>query len=155
MKIRVAEKADCPRLLELVHALAIYEKAPEEVTVSLQEFEDAGFGPKPVWKAFVGEIDGIVQGFALYYVRFSTWKGCRLYLEDFFVAEEHRSKGLGKLLFETVLEEARDKGFNGVSWQVLEWNQPAINFYKKYKARFDAEWINVSIEKEALNKLSY
>lgn len=155
MKIRVAEKADCPRLLELVHALAIYEKAPEEVTVSLQEFEDAGFGPKPVWKAFVGEIDGMVQGFALYYVRFSTWKGCRLYLEDFFVAEEHRSKGLGKLLFETVLEEARDKGFNGVSWQVLEWNQPAINFYKKYKARFDAEWINVSIEKEALNKLSY
>ena len=98
--IRTAIKEDCPRLLELVHELALFERAPQEVTVTLKEFEDAGFGNKPVWKAFVAETDGIIHGFALYYIRYSTWKGCRLYLEDFIVTEAMRNKGLGKLLFE-------------------------------------------------------
>ncbi len=148
--IRVAVKSDCPRLMELVRELALYEKAPEQVTVTLQEFEGAGFGAKPVWKAFVAEVDGKILGFALYYIRYSTWKGCRMYLEDLVVTEESRGMGLGKLLFNRLFEEVKELGFSGMLWQVLEWNEPAINFYKKYKADFDAEWINVSLSKEQI-----
>jgi GNAT superfamily N-acetyltransferase len=150
--IRAATIEDCPRMMELVHELALFEKAPEQVTVTLQEFEDAGFGPKPVWKAFVAEVDGRILGFAIYYVRYSTWKGCRLYLEDLVVTEESRGMGLGKLLFARLFEEVKEQGFSGMVWQVLDWNEPAINFYKKYNAEFDAGWINVSLSKEQLER---
>ncbi|PWG78517.1 GNAT family N-acetyltransferase [Pararcticibacter amylolyticus] len=147
MNIRTAQRSDCRRLLELVQGLAEYEKAPHEVTISLDEFEEAGFGAQPVWKAFVAEVDGVIEAFALYYVRFSTWKGCRMYIEDVFVTEQHRRKGLGKKLFDTLFKEAREKNFSGVVWQVLDWNEPAIRFYEKFNARFDGEWINVSLDK--------
>ncbi|HVX49567.1 MAG TPA: GNAT family N-acetyltransferase [Chitinophagaceae bacterium] len=145
--IRRAERNDCPRLLELIKELALYEKAPQEVTVTLEHFEESGFGKNPVWWAFVAvdEESGIIQGFALYYVRYSTWKGQRMYLEDIIVTEEARGKGIGKMLFDVLIEEAKAKGFNGIVWQVLEWNEPAINFYKKYGAAFDPEWINCAI----------
>ncbi len=143
--IRRAVKEDCPRLLELIHELAEYEKAPQEVTVTLEHFADSGFGQHPVWWAFVAEVDGRVEGFALYYIRYSTWKGQRMYLEDILVTGKMRGKGLGKLLFDRLIEEAREKNLNGIVWQVLEWNEPAIHFYKKYNARFDSEWINCSI----------
>lgn len=152
INIRVATQQDCPRLLELIHELALYEKAPEEVTVTLAEFEDAGFGSNPVWNAFVVENDQLIIGFALYYTRYSTWKGCRLYLEDFIVTESYRGKGIGKLLFESVMKEAKDKNFNGMNWQVLDWNEPATNFYKKYEAQLDPEWLNGSFSKEQLAK---
>lgn len=148
--IRAAVQQDCPRLLELINELAVYEKAPEEVTVTLEEFEAAGFGERPVWKAFVAECDGVVQGFALYYIRYSTWKGCRLYLEDFLVTEEMRGRGIGKLLFDRIVREAKEKGFNGMTWQVLDWNEPAINFYNKYQAHLEAGWLNVSLSKEQI-----
>ncbi|AFD07082.1 GNAT family N-acetyltransferase [Solitalea canadensis] len=144
--IREAQKTDCPRLLELIKELAVYEKAPDAVTVTLEHFEETGFGPNPVWKAFVAEQDGIIAGFSLYYVRYSTWKGARMYLEDILVTEEMRGKGIGKLLFDRLIVEAMEKNFNGMVWQVLEWNEPAINFYKKYAANFDPEWINCSLE---------
>jgi GNAT superfamily N-acetyltransferase len=148
--IREARKEDCPRLLELVRELAEYEKAPQEVTVTLSHFEEAGFGEKPVWKAFVAVAQEqgkpFIAGFALYYIRFSTWKGSRMYLEDIVVTDSWRGKGIGKLLFDRLIAEAREKQFNGMAWQVLEWNEPAINFYKKYGARFDPEWWNGSIE---------
>jgi GNAT superfamily N-acetyltransferase len=150
--IRVAEREDCPRLLELIHELALYEKAPQEVTVTIGEFEDAGFGENKVWKAFVAEDNNRIVGFALYYVRYSTWKGCRLYLEDFIVTEECRGKGVGKLLFETVIQEAKDKNYNGMVWQVLDWNEPAINFYNKYAADLEAGWLNASLSKEQILK---
>ncbi len=143
--IRRAVKEDCPRLMELVRELALYEKAPEEVTVTDAHFTESGFGPNPVWWAFVAEAEGEVKGFALYYIRYSTWKGQRMYLEDILVTETWRGKGLGKLLFERLMEEAREKKFSGMVWQVLEWNEPAINFYKKFNAGFDPEWINCSI----------
>jgi len=105
VNIRRAIKEDCPRLLELVNELALYEKAPEEVTVTLDHFVESGFGSNPVWWAFVAEEDGLVQGFALYYIRYSTWKGQRMYLEDILVTEQARGKGLGKLLFDQLIEE--------------------------------------------------
>jgi len=152
INIRTAVALDCPALLELIHELALYEKAPEEVTVTLQEFLDAGFGDQPVWKAFVAETDGRIVGFALYYTRYSTWKGCRLYLEDFIVTEDYRGKGIGKILFERVMQEARDKGYNGMSWQVLDWNAPALNFYNKYNAKLEAGWLNASFSTEVLQQ---
>jgi len=150
VNIRVAKKEDCSRLLELITELAVYERAPDEVTVTIEEFEDAGFGPAPVWKAFVAEADGNIQGFGLYYIRYSTWKGCRLYLEDLLVTEQKRGKGIGKLIFDRLIQEAVEKGFNGMTWQVLDWNEPAINFYKKYNAPLDGGWLNVSLSKEQL-----
>jgi GNAT superfamily N-acetyltransferase len=146
IEIRKAEKKDCKRLMELIHQLAVYEKAPDEVTVTLDHFEESGFGQNPVWWAVVADVDEIVQGFALYYIRYSTWKGQRMYLEDILVSQELRGKGVGKLLFDKLLEEAKGKKFTGVVWQVLDWNEPAINFYKKYKdVRIDGEWLNCSI----------
>lgn len=147
MNIRLAIKPDCKRLLELINELALYEKAPEEVTVTLQEFEDAGFGNHPVWTAFVAEEEGHILGFALFYTRYSTWKGRRLYLEDFIVTEAARGKGIGKLLFEKVIAEAKNNHYNGMVWQVLDWNEPAINFYNKYKAHIESGWLNASLSK--------
>jgi len=146
--LRIAKKEDCPRLMELVNELALFEKAPEQVTVSMEEFEDAGFGKNPVWKAFVAEDDGIIIGFSLYYVRYSTWKGCRLYLEDLLVTESYRGKGVGKLLFDRTIKEAQELGYSGMVWQVLDWNEPAIKFYNKYGSAIEAGWLNASLSRE-------
>jgi GNAT superfamily N-acetyltransferase len=143
--IRRAVKEDCTRILELIHELAVFEKAPDEVTVSLEHFEESGFGEAPVWWAFVAELNGIVEAFALYYIRYSTWKGQRMYLEDLLVTEALRGKGIGTLLFDELIKEAKEKKLNGIVWQVLEWNEPAIKFYKKLDASFDAEWVNCSV----------
>lgn len=151
--IRTAVREDCPRLLELVKELAIYEKAPDEVTVSLEHFEESGFGEKPVWWAFVASVpnpgDGperIIAGFALYYIRYSTWKGQTMYLEDILVTESMRGQGIGQQLFNRLLEEAREKGFKRVTWQVLDWNEPAINFYRRQGAKLDPEWLNATFD---------
>jgi len=151
INIRRAEARDCSRLLELVRELALYEHAPEEVTVTLEHFTDSGFGSNPVWWAFVAEETdqsglAIVQGFALYYVRYSTWKGQRMYLEDLLVTEEMRGFGVGKMLFDRLILEAKEKKYSGMVWQVLDWNEPAINFYKKYNAKLDAGWVNCSLD---------
>jgi len=143
--IRRAISSDCPRMMELVQELADFEKAPLEVTVSLEHFTESGFGVQPVWWAFVAESNGVIHGFALYYIRYSTWKGQTMYLEDILVTEAMRGKGLGKLLFNRLIEEAKEKHLPRIAWQVLEWNEPAINFYKKYGAAFDPEWVNCSM----------
>jgi GNAT superfamily N-acetyltransferase len=150
INLRVAKKEDCPRMMELIHELALFERAPEEVTVTLAEFEEAGFGSKPVWKAFVAEADSEIIGIALYYIRYSTWKGQRLYLEDLVVTENWRGKGAGKLLFNRIVQEAHELGFNGMTWQVLDWNEPAIKFYNVYEAGIEAGWLNASLSKEQL-----
>lgn len=157
INIRRAEAADCGRILELVNELAVYEKAAGEVTVSLEHFRESGFGANPVWWAFVAETShsggeseqspgSPIVGFALYYIRFSTWKGQTLYLEDILVTEKMRGQNIGTLLFERIVQEAKEKGFTRIAWQVLDWNEPAINFYKKYNATFDNEWVNCTID---------
>jgi len=108
IKIRKAVRKDCLRMMELIQELATYEKAPDEVTVSLSHFEESGFSPKPVWWAFVAEVSGVVVGMALYYVRYSTWKGQRMYLEDILVTEEMRGKKIGGMLFDTLIQEAKE-----------------------------------------------
>lgn len=143
--IRKAVQEDCTAMLQLIHELAEYEKAPEQVTVTLEHFITSGFGPSPVWWAFVAEQDGVITGMALYYIRYSTWKGQRMYLEDIIVNEAMRGKGIGAKLMDRLIEECKEKNFSGMMWQVLDWNEPAINFYKKYNANFDGEWINCSI----------
>ncbi len=140
--IRKAKIEDCPRMLELVNELAVYERAPQEVTVSLDHFAESGFGASPVWWAFVAEEDGVINGFALYYIRYSTWKGQKMYLEDIIVTEAARGRGLGALLMDALIAEAKEKNFQGMTWQVLNWNEPALNFYRKYNTRFDDEWVN-------------
>ena len=149
--IRRAVKKDCARILELIQELAAFEKAPQEVTVTLEHFEESGFGVSPVWWAFVAEeIDetlarNTIHGFALYYIRYSTWKGQRMYLEDILVTEAMRGKQIGKQLFDRLIIESKEKNLKGIVWQVLDWNESAIEFYKKYSATFDSEWINCSI----------
>jgi len=140
--IRKAAKEDCPRMLELITELAVYERAPQAVTVTLPHFVESGFGPNPVWWAFVAEEDGFITGFALYYIRYSTWKGQKMYLEDIIVTEEARGRGTGCKLMGAIIKEAQEKNFKGITWQVLNWNEPAFNFYRKYSASFDDEWTN-------------
>ena len=137
--IRKAIKEDCPRLLELVHELAQYERASHEVSVTLDDFTECGFGAHPLWWAYVAEVDGKVEGFALYYIRYS------MYLEDILVTESMRRNGLGKKLFNQLIAEAKEKNFNGIVFQVLEWNKPALNFYKQYNAEFDNGWVVCSV----------
>jgi GNAT superfamily N-acetyltransferase len=144
--IRKARREDCQRIMQLVAELAEYEKAPEQVTVSAEHFAESGFGARPVWWAFVAEAEGRVVGFALWYVRYSTWKGQRMYLEDFYVEPAMRGRGIGAMLFEELIAETKRLNMNGMVWQVLEWNEPALNFYRKYGASLDPEWVNGSLE---------
>lgn len=150
--IRRAVAEDCESILELVRELAEFEKAPQEVTVSLEHFTACGFGKNPVWWAFVAtlshggeEQEETIVAIALYYIRFSTWKGATMYLEDILVTEKMRGKKIGSMLFDRLIEEAKEKGLSRIAWQVLNWNEPAINFYKKYNASFDGEWVNCAI----------
>ncbi len=144
--IRKAVQEDCEPMLELIKELADYEKALHEVTLTLDQFIEDGFGKSPVWGAFVAEFNGKIVGISLYYDRYSTWKGKRLYLEDLVVTENLRGKQIGKKLFEATMEYGKSNQYSGMVFQVLNWNEPAINFYKKYSPKFDDEWLNVSIE---------
>ncbi len=146
LHIRAAEKKDCARMMQLIQELAAYEKAPDSVTVETDHFVISGFGEQPVWWALVAEVDGQVEGFALWYIRYSTWKGQRMYLEDLIVTEKMRGKGIGRMLFDQLIIECELRKLNGIVWQVLEWNEPAINFYKKFRGvEFDEEWVNCSL----------
>ena len=146
IQIRPAVKEDCTRMMELIHELAVYERAPEQVVVSFEHFVSSGFGENPVWWALVAEVNGNVEGMALYYIRYSTWKGQRMYLEDLVVAENMRGHKIGSLLFDALIIEAKAKKFKGMNWQALDWNEPALNFYRKYNSSFDPEWVNCSID---------
>lgn len=152
--IRIGTKTDLPRVLELIKELALYERAPHEVTNTVERMEIDGFGPNPIYGLFVAENERGIVGISIYYWRYSTWKGKRLYLEDIIVTEKERGGGIGKLLFDRTMQHAMDEQCTGMLWQVLEWNEPAINFYKKYySAKLDGEWINCSLEREQIGEI--
>lgn len=152
--IRTGTKTDLPRVLELIKELAAYERAPHEVTNTVELMEQDGFGAKPIYGFFVAEVNDRIVGVSIYYWRYSTWKGKRLYLEDIVVTESERGRGVGKQLFDRTLQHALDENCTGIMWQVLDWNEPAINFYKKfYNPKMDEEWINCSLEREQIESL--
>ena len=154
MTIRPGTKHDLPQTLELIKELALYEKAPHEVTNTVERMAQDGFGSNPIFGFFVAENEEKrIVGVAIYYWRFSTWKGKRLYLEDIVVTESERGRGVGKLLFERTMQQALDSNCSGMMWQVLDWNEPAINFYKKYNAKLDGEWINCSFERDQIETI--
>lgn len=152
--IRTGTKLDLPQVLELIKELALYERAPHEVTNTVERMEQDGFGANPIYGLFVAENERGIIGISIYYWRYSTWKGKRLYLEDIIVTEKERGSGIGKLLFDRTMQHALDENCTGMLWQVLEWNEPAINFYKKYyQAKLDGEWINCSLEADDIRKI--
>jgi GNAT superfamily N-acetyltransferase len=153
VSIRQGKREDLPRVIELIRELAEYERAPNEVTNTVARMEIDGFGPNPVYGFFVAESENRIVGLSLYYWRYSTWKGRRLYLEDIIVTESERGQGIGKLLFDKTMQKAIDENCTGMMWQVLEWNKPAINFYKKYGAKLDNDWTNCNIEAHQIREI--
>ena len=153
LSIRVGVKKDLPQVLALIKELADYERALPEVVNTVEQLEKDGFGPNPVYGLFVAENEKGIVGIALYYWLYSTCKGKRLYLEDIVVTEKERGQGVGKLLFDRTLQHSIDENCSGMMWQVLDWNEPAINFYKKYNAKLDGEWINCSLERNQIQEL--
>ena len=151
--IREGKKEDLPQALDLVKELALYEKAPHEVVNTVAMMEEDGFGKHPIFGFFVAENNNRIVGIAIYYWRYSTWKGKRLYLEDIVVTASERGNGIGKLLFDRTMQHTLDSNCSGMMWQVLDWNEPAINFYKKYNAKLDGEWINCGLEQDQIKKL--
>jgi GNAT superfamily N-acetyltransferase len=151
--IREGIREDLPRVLELIKELALYEKAPDEVINTVALMEEDGFGPHPIYGFFVAENQHGIVGLSLYYWRYSTWKGKRLYLEDIIVTERERGNGIGKLLFDRTMKHALNQHCTGMTWQVLDWNEPAINFYKKYGASLGQDWINCNLERAQIAQL--
>ena len=153
--IREGKIEDLPRVLELVKELALYEKAPEQVTNTLEMMQNDGFGPNPIFGLFVAEKNstGEIIGISIFYYRYSTWKGKRLYLEDIVVTESERGNGAGKLLFDRTMLKCIEAGCTGMMWQVLDWNTPAINFYQKYGAELDSGWINCNLQSDDIKKI--
>ena len=152
IKIRQGKKEDLAAILSLIKELAEYEKAPLEVEVTLEEMDKNGFVENPVFKFFVAENEDGILGMAIYYIKYSTWKGPCIFLEDLIVTQSHRRQGIGALLFEKMIELAKEMKVPRLEWQVLEWNEPAINFYNKYNVNLDADWLNGKLVYSQLQK---
>jgi GNAT superfamily N-acetyltransferase len=144
--VRPGVVSDVPRALELIRELAEYERAPDAVTTNAEAMVRDGFGRQPVYRMWVADRHNLVVGIAICYVRYSTWKGRMLYLEDIVVTAAERGRGIGRLLFDTCRRVAEVEGFNGMMWQVLDWNESAIRFYQRYPVEMDSEWINCKID---------
>ena len=145
IQVREARPLDVPVLLELIRELARFEKAEAAVSLQAKELQNELFGPSPLCFAWVAELDQEPAGFLLGYYRFSTWKGRMLYVEDIYIKEEFRRKGIGKKLMDQAIQKAKKEQLCGLTWQVLDWNQPAIDWYTSMGAELDGEWINVRL----------
>jgi GNAT superfamily N-acetyltransferase len=143
--IRKAQKEDCQGVFDLSIELARHHEMEHNITIKYEDFEAYGFGENPAWRAYIAEYNGKIVGFALYYVRFATWRGRTLYLEDFFIQDEMRGKGVGKMLFNALIEEAKNQNMVAINWQVMKWNDAAISFYKNYETQFDEERVYCSL----------
>lgn len=151
--IRIGTVNDLPQVLNLIKDLAAFENEPYEVEVTIAEMQNWGFGKDKIFDFFVIEIDNIIIGLALYYFKYSTWKGKCLFLEDIIVKENVRNKGYGKKLFNAVVEVAKNTGVKRMEWQVLDWNKNAIEFYNKYQANLDSKWINCKLNYSQLQSM--
>ena len=153
LKIRKGKKSDLPAIFNLIKELALYENSLDKILITIKDLEKDGFGKNPLYWILVAEIEGEILGMAFYYIRYSTWSGKILYLEDFIVKEAFRRMGVGSLLFEECIRESRKIKANGMVWQVLNWNKSAINFYKKYNAEIKSNWSNGRLNKKQINSL--
>tara|TARA_B100000886_G_scaffold339770_1_gene306259 strand:- start:5421 stop:5906 length:486 start_codon:yes stop_codon:yes gene_type:complete len=151
VKIRKGQKADLPCVLALIKELAEFEKALDEVSVTLEELENDGFGKYPYYWFIVAVHKGKIIGLSFYFIRYSTWKGRFLFLEDFVVKQDYRGQGVGAQLFEETIRIAQQLQVKGMVWQVLDWNEDAIRFYKKYEASIHTGWLNGKLNNEQLN----
>lgn len=142
ISLRKAVKNDLPAVIGLIKELAEYEKALTEVKITLNDLEIDGFGENPLYWIILAEVEKEIVGMSFYYIRYSTWTGRNLYLEDIIVKENYRGNKIGEQLFEETIKEAKRMGVRQMMWQVLDWNEPAIRFYKKFDAELDPEWIN-------------
>jgi GNAT superfamily N-acetyltransferase len=148
--IRKGRREDMKHVLEMIRELAAYERAPDEVTNTLESLEQDGFDDDPAYRVIVADEGSDIVGMAIYFIKYSTWKGRGIYLEDIIVKESYRNKGIGKKLFNAIIEEAQKTGAKQLHWQVLDWNGPAISFYRKYDASFDREWINCKMNEDQI-----
>ena len=153
VSIRKGVKKDLPQVLDLIKELAEYENAHKEVTITLDELENDGFSHQPLFQFFVAEKENELIGLSFYYIRYSTWKGKFLYLEDLIIKEPYRGNGIGALLFEETIKICNSEKYQGMTWQVLDWNSPAINFYKKYNSEISSKWLNGKLTKEQIHKI--
>lgn len=153
--IRKARREDAPRILELIKELAQYEKAPQEVTNTVEQILEDGFGENPAFTCGLAEYDGQIAGLYLWYTRYSTWKGKGVYLEDIIVSEAFRGKGLGRALLNACIADAQACNAAFITWQVLDWNTPAIEFYKSFGASFDETWINVKLNRDQIASYTF
>lgn len=151
--IRKGTKKDLPAALRLIKELANYENAEKEVTITLEDLQRDGFGKRPYYWFLVAEKNKQIVGLSFYWIRYSTWKGKFLFLEDFIISEKHRKHGIGSKLFEATIKICQELKLNGMTWQVLEWNTPAINFYKKYNADISNTWLNGKLTKKQIRKI--
>ena len=151
--IRKGVKEDLPSVLELIKELANYEKSLEEVTITLDDLENDGFGDRPWFWFLVAEDNNKIIGLSFYWIRYSTWKGKLLFLEDFVIKEEYRRSGIGSKLFEETIKICKKLNLNGMTWQVLDWNSSAIDFYKRYDAEISKDWLNGKLAKKQIEKI--
>jgi GNAT superfamily N-acetyltransferase len=150
VSIRKGTGNDVPAAYGLIKELALYERAPEQVTLTEKELFEDGFGPDPIYGLFVAELDDDIVGMALYYEKYSTWTGRCIFLEDIVVSEAQRGMGIGHRLFKAVIQVAKERNSARMEWQVLDWNEPAIRFYQKYDAILDGEWLNGKLTREQI-----
>jgi GNAT superfamily N-acetyltransferase len=150
MNIRKGRKEDMPAVLDLIRELATFEKEPDAVVVTVADLERDGFQENPLFHTFVAEMEGQIVGMALYYYRYSTWKGKTIHLEDLIVKEKMRGSGLGFALYSEIIAQGKKDGVRRIEWAVLDWNTPAIDFYKKSGAKILEDWRVVQMDENGM-----
>ncbi len=151
MNIRKGQKSDMSAVLALISELAIFEKEPDAVVVTVADLERDGFSDHPLFHTFVAEKENKIVGMALYYYRFSTWKGKTIHLEDLIVTDEMRGSGLGFALYSEIIKQGKKDGVRRIEWNVLDWNTPAIDFYEKSGARLLGDWRVVHMDENGID----
>ena len=154
MFIRKGEKKDMPAVLELIKELAVFENEPDAVVVTAEDLVNDGFGAAPLFYTFVAQAENEIIGMALFYYRYSTWKGKTIHLEDLIVKESYRGTGAGSALYKEVIKFAKQQGVRRVEWAVLNWNQHAIDFYKRSGATVFQDWLTVQMDEEGITKFT-